>query len=183
MPDAYPGASVLCEPAQSKCTWTCHKSHFVWNFKGKVPDAYPGANVLCEPAQSKCTHLQGKCQTLIPGPAFCASLRSRNAHGHVTRAILCRILQEKCRTLILGPVFCASLHSRNAHGHATRAILCGILQEKCLHLARKTAQTAFFPLPFCGAKPCQSSFLDEAGSCFMQLLQTNKVDILLPTMC
>ena len=25
----------------------------------------------------------------------------------------------------------------------------------------------FFPLPFCRAKPCQLSFLDEAGSCFM----------------
>ena len=24
MPDANPAASILCEPAQSKCTWTCH---------------------------------------------------------------------------------------------------------------------------------------------------------------
>ena len=69
----------LCEPAQSKCTWTSHKSHFVRNFTGKVPDAYPGASVLRELAHSKCTHLQGKCQTLIPGPAFCANLRNRNA--------------------------------------------------------------------------------------------------------
>ena len=23
-----PGASILCEPAQSKCTWTCHNGHF-----------------------------------------------------------------------------------------------------------------------------------------------------------
>ena len=30
MPDASPAASVLCEPAQSKCTWTCHRRHFVW---------------------------------------------------------------------------------------------------------------------------------------------------------
>ena len=29
----------LCEPAQSTCTWTCHKSHFVWKFTGKMPDA------------------------------------------------------------------------------------------------------------------------------------------------
>ena len=41
----------------------------------------------------------------------------------------------------------------------------------------------FFPLPFCRAKPCQLSFLDEAGSCFMQLLQADKVDIFVPTMC
>ena len=32
-------ASVLCEPAQSKCTWTFHKSHFVWKFTGKMPNA------------------------------------------------------------------------------------------------------------------------------------------------
>ena len=24
MPGPYPAASILCEPAQSKCTWTCH---------------------------------------------------------------------------------------------------------------------------------------------------------------
>ena len=28
-------ASILCEPAQSKCTWTCHKEHFVGNLQGK----------------------------------------------------------------------------------------------------------------------------------------------------
>ena len=28
---------VLCEPAQSKCLWTCHKSHFVVKFTGDWP--------------------------------------------------------------------------------------------------------------------------------------------------
>ena len=32
-------ASILCEPAQSKCTWTCHKRHFVRKFTGKMPNA------------------------------------------------------------------------------------------------------------------------------------------------
>ena len=41
-----------------------------------------------------------------PRPTLCASLCSRNAHGHVTRAILCENLR-------------ASLCSRNAHGHVT----------------------------------------------------------------
>ena len=31
-----------------------------------------------------------------PRPTVCASLRSRNAHGHVTRTILCEKHQEKC---------------------------------------------------------------------------------------
>ena len=39
MPDASPAASVLCEPAQSKYTWTCHKRHFVQKFTGKMPNA------------------------------------------------------------------------------------------------------------------------------------------------
>ena len=64
-------------------------------------------------------NLQGKCRMLIPGPPFRASLRSRNAHGHFTRAMLCGNLQGKCRMLIPGPPFRASLRSRNAHGHFT----------------------------------------------------------------
>ena len=44
-----------CEPAQSKCTWTFHKRHFVQKFTGKCRTLSPAASVLCEPAQSKCT--------------------------------------------------------------------------------------------------------------------------------
>ena len=36
---ATTGDIVLCEPAQSKCTWTCHKSNFVWKFSRKRPYA------------------------------------------------------------------------------------------------------------------------------------------------
>ena len=39
MLDPYPATPVLCEPAQSKCTWTCHKRHFVQKFTRKMPDA------------------------------------------------------------------------------------------------------------------------------------------------
>ena len=39
MPHPRTATPVLCEPAQSKCTWTFHKSHFVWKFTGKMPDA------------------------------------------------------------------------------------------------------------------------------------------------
>ena len=52
---ANPAASILREPAQSKCTWTCHKRHFAQKFTGKMPYAYPATPILCEPAQSKCT--------------------------------------------------------------------------------------------------------------------------------
>ena len=63
--------------------------------------------------------------------SFCASLRSRNAHGHVTRAILYGNLQVTCGTLIPRTPFRASLRSRNAHGHVRRAILYRNLQGKC----------------------------------------------------
>ena len=39
MPDSNPADSIVCEPAQSKCTWTCHKTHFVRKFTGKMPNA------------------------------------------------------------------------------------------------------------------------------------------------
>ena len=39
MPDANPAASMLREPAQSKCTWTCHKKHFVQKLTGKMLNA------------------------------------------------------------------------------------------------------------------------------------------------
>ena len=133
---------VLCEPAQSKCTWTFHKSHVVVEiYREKCRMLISGAPVSCEPAQSKCTwtfhkshvvwKFTGKVPDANPRHPFCASLRNRNAHGHFTRAILCGNLQEKCWTLISGPLSCASLRSRNAHGHFTRAILCENLQGKC----------------------------------------------------
>ena len=30
---------MMCEPSQSKCTRTFHKSHLVWKFTGKMPNA------------------------------------------------------------------------------------------------------------------------------------------------
>ena len=57
--EAQDGTHTLCEPAQSKCTSTCHKSHFIRKFTGKLTPT-----------------------------TLCASLRSRNAHQHVTSAIL-----------------------------------------------------------------------------------------------
>ena len=88
---------LLWEPAQSKRAWTIHKTGFVWKFTGKEPDAESADIVLREPGQWKCTwtfhkshcldFFLEKCRTPIPRTSFCASLRSRNAHGHCTRAI------------------------------------------------------------------------------------------------
>ena len=94
------------------------------------------------------------CNENAPDPELDASLRSRNAHGHVTRAVLRDNLHEKCRAqdgsrdrdphfcashkILFWQIkenswrrLCASLRSRNAHGHGTRAIARENLQEKC----------------------------------------------------
>ena len=63
MPRPRTAAQTLCEPAQSKHTSTCHKSHLYGN-------------------------LREKCRGPEPRRRLCASLRSRNTHPHVTRAIL-----------------------------------------------------------------------------------------------
>ena len=46
--DPKTGKHTLCELAQSKCTWTCHKRHYVRKFVGKMPVSNPWASILCE---------------------------------------------------------------------------------------------------------------------------------------
>ena len=66
----------------------------------------------------------------------CASL---NAHGHVTRVILCGNLQGiySC-TLRPRHLSCERLGSRNAYGHFTRAILCGNSRGKLPYASTAT---------------------------------------------
>ena len=56
--------------------WTYHKSHSMRKFSGKTPPPKTMRR---------------------PRPTLCASLRSRNGHGHITRAILRENSQEKRR--------------------------------------------------------------------------------------
>ena len=65
-----------------------------------------------------------------PRRRLCANLRSRKAHGHLTRSILRENSREKCHALELSPTFCAGLRGRKAHGHLTRRILCQNSQGK-----------------------------------------------------
>ena len=64
-----------------------------------------------------------------PGQQFCASLRSRNAHGHLTTAMLRENLLEKCRAPRPGQprgqhfVRACAVQMHRAHGHLTRATL------------------------------------------------------------
>ena len=98
------GDIVLCEPAQSKCTW----SHFVWKFTGQVPDADPATPVFFGTRELRaargCTCIARYCSSKLDARRpFCASLRSQNAYGHFTRAILCGNLQGVSRTRMRTP--------------------------------------------------------------------------------
>ena len=74
--------------------------------QGRKADLKTGKHTLCEGMQWKnagpeaCNRhfvwkFTRKCRTPFPRTAFCARLRSRNAYGHFTGAILCGNLQEK----------------------------------------------------------------------------------------
>ena len=107
---------TLCEPAQSKRMCTCLKSHFTGKFTGKMPRPRTQTHTLCEPARSKfmsrfhnrhqksnfIRKFTGKMPRPRLGPerghTLCASLRSRNAGQHFTRAALYGNLQLKCQT-------------------------------------------------------------------------------------
>ena len=69
-------AHTLCETARSKCTSTFHKGHFIRKFTGNLP------RPRLSPERRH---------------TLCASLGSRNARQHFTRATLFGNLQEKCR--------------------------------------------------------------------------------------
>ena len=89
MPYAYAATSVLCEPVQSKCTWTCHKRHFVRSFSMKMPNAYPATPVLCEPVQSKCTWTCHKRH-------FVRKFSRKMANAYLSTIVLCEPAQSKC---------------------------------------------------------------------------------------
>ena len=98
------------------------KTFYLWfscipkiqTLNGMQQAIYTARGILCE-------NLQENCRTHILRAAFCASLRSRNTHGHV----LCGNLEEKCLT----PRHFA--RGVETHMDISRAMLCGNLEEKC----------------------------------------------------
>ena len=104
------------QPAQSKCTWTSHKSSFMRIYRNKAAP------------QERNNH-------------FAPSLRNRNAYRHLRRTVFRENLQEKCRAPRSRCTVRVILHSRN---HFTREFaekmprpkiapqtLCEPAQSKC----------------------------------------------------
>ena len=96
---------TLCEPAQSKCTRTCQKRHFAQKFAGPISRGQRFVRACAVEMhmdmseEAFCVEIYRENSGPVSRPAFCASLRSRNAHGHVTRGILSgnlQVAQSKC---------------------------------------------------------------------------------------
>ena len=97
-------AKFLLENYSSKNCWTRRKSlsqiclyQFMQN--DNCTKNYTGKRPQTDWRRRPEMHVVGiwKCSRPRPGQPFCASLRSRNAHGHLARAIWCENLQKKCQ--------------------------------------------------------------------------------------
>ena len=100
---------TLCELVQSKWTWTCAIDMHM--------------NTSEEPSYARIYRRNAVPRRIPrPRPSLCASLRSRGAHGHVARTILCENLQVKCRR----PNSTLCELARHAH----EPVLCENFQEK-----------------------------------------------------
>ena len=99
---------TLCKPAQSKRTWTFHKSHCAWKFTRKMTDQARDTRFVQACAVETCMDLSQEPFCLKPcwknaGPqarkrTFCTSLRSQNAHGHLKRSICVEIYTVQKKT-------------------------------------------------------------------------------------
>ena len=92
-----PGTAFCIEIQKKKITWTCHKSHLVWKFKGKIAETLSGYGILCG-------KLQAECRTLIPGSTFCVEIQSKKTHMDMSQGPFCvEVYRKKCCTLVRPP--------------------------------------------------------------------------------
>ena len=151
--DPESGTHTLCEPAQSKCTWTFRKGHVIrkltWENARDQSEPRTQTHTFCEPAQSKCTstfhksHFVQEFRRKMLGAEWPQNADTHfvracaihfHARQHFTRAAFVREftgtmpgprVSPECRHTL-----CASLRSGNALGDFTRATLYGTLQVK-----------------------------------------------------
>ena len=118
---------TLCEAAQSKYAWTCHKSHFKQKLTRRMPRPKPAAHNLCEPAQSKCMSTFHKSHFI----RACAI----EMHFNIWQGPLYTEIDRKNATpQTRGPHFvraCAVEMHVNISQEPSRATLYRSLQENC----------------------------------------------------
>ena len=73
----------IARASAKRSTWTCHRSHFMRKFTGKMPRPRSATQVLGEPAQSKRTwttrksHFMRKFKRKMPVPRVSTSIKQR----------------------------------------------------------------------------------------------------------
>ena len=107
--------STLCEPAQSKCTWTLHNSHFVLKFTGKVLDA-----------QFRDTRFLRACavkmHTDISQEPFCMEIYRKNGCGHLRGHRFVRACAVEMHMDISQEPLCAEIYRQMPDAPATTSI-------------------------------------------------------------
>ena len=109
---------VLCEPAQSKCTWTFLKSTFVRKFAGKMTMHTSVASILCEPAQSKCSWTFHD----ISQAQFCMEVDRKNAGRQSLGHRFVRTCAVETQMDISQEPFCVKIY-RELAGHGWRHLV------------------------------------------------------------
>ena len=125
------GDIVLCEPAQSKRTWTFHKSKFVWNFTGKMLDTYPRASVFCEPVLSKCTWTLHKSH-------FVWKIIRKMVNTYPGACVLCEPAQSNCTWAFDKRHFVWIFTGKMSDATPGASVLCEPAQSKCKWTCHKS---------------------------------------------
>jgi len=109
MPDAFPAASVLCEPAQSKCTWTCQKSHLA--FCAEIYKENAGRLSRGQRFVRACAidmHMAHVRRAILSGNF------KKMPEAPPAASVLCEPAQSKCTWTMSEEGFCAEIYKENA---------------------------------------------------------------------
>ena len=110
------GTTVLCEPAQSKCTWTLQNSHFMRECKGKIPRLRTGTKgILCENVYTVKKMPRPRTRTTVlrePARSKFASHLCQNLQQKMSRSLWARAI-EMHLDISQAPV-CARICSRTS---------------------------------------------------------------------
>ena len=152
-------AQTFCKPAQqSTCTSTCHKSHFIRKFTGKMPRPKTAAQTLRESAQSKCnlitfhkSHVIRKFTGKMPRPINCAAQTlcepALEMHVNISKAFY---IYRKNAPQNCGVVFvraCARHARQHATSHFIRKVAGKMRPKTAAQTLREPAQSKYTNMP------------------------------------
>ena len=115
---------VLCQPAQWKCTWTCHQSQFLRKFTRENAADTSGNTVLCETAQATCTWTCHKIH-------FAWKCVGERAGDTSATPVLRELAQSKCTWTYYKSHFAWKFTRKMPDASPEASVLCELAQSKC----------------------------------------------------